>query len=121
MKKRRAFLFCVLLAVSPALAATPLVRTGSGSVEGVRADGVEAYLGIPYAAPPVGDLRWRPPQPVSGWKDVRPARAFAPACMQVGVSMPGEQTPWTSEDCLYLNVWTPAQRKARLPVMVWIH
>ena len=76
-------------------------------IEGAVAGGVTAYLGMPFAAPPVGDLRWRPPQPVAHWEGVRQATAFAPACLQTGVSMPGEAPPRTSEDCLYLNVWAP--------------
>lgn len=81
-----------------------------------------AYLGVPYAAPPVGDLRWRAPRPATAWPGVRRADAFAPACPQTGVSMPGEAPPQTSENCLYLNVWTPAKRSGeRLPVMVFIH
>jgi para-nitrobenzyl esterase len=98
------------------------IGTHSGVVEGAVADGVTSYLGIPFAAPPVADLRWRPPQPVAPWEGVRQATAFAPACMQVGVSMPGEAPPRTSEDCLYLNVWAPVAKGAeRLPVIVWIH
>lgn len=99
-----------------------LVKTASGLVEGAAADGVVAWVGLPYAAPPVGDRRWRPPEPAAPWEGVRMATAFAPACMQSGVSMPGEVPPTTSEDCLYLNVWSPPEsRDARLPVIVWIH
>lgn len=94
----------------------------SGAVEGVAKDAVTAYLGMPFAAPPVGELRWREPQPVAPWEGTRKATSFAPACMQTGVSMPGEQPPVTSEDCLYLNIWTPAKAAdERLPVIVWIH
>jgi para-nitrobenzyl esterase len=78
---------------------------------------------VPFAAPPVGELRWRAPQPVAPWEGTRKATSFAPACPQKGVSMPGEAPPVISEDCLYLNIWTPAKkpRDKRLPVMVWIH
>jgi para-nitrobenzyl esterase len=98
------------------------VRTDSGLIEGVQADGLTVYKGVPFAAPPVGALRWRGPAPGASWTGVRQARAFAPACMQAGVSMPGETPPRISEDCLYLNVWTPARSaRARLPVIVWIY
>jgi para-nitrobenzyl esterase len=70
----------------------------------------------------VGDLRWRPPQHAAPWTGTRKASAFAPACMQVGVSMPGETPPKVDEDCLYLNIWTPAKNAhQRLPVIVWIY
>jgi para-nitrobenzyl esterase len=105
-------------AATPALAAP--VMTDSGALQGVRQGGLTVYRGVPFAAPPLGDLRWRPPQPSAPWSGVRHADAFAPACMQVGVSMPGEAPPKVSEDCLYLNVWTPARTAgARLPVIVW--
>ena len=98
------------------------VSVESGAVEGVTKDGLTIYMGVPFAAPPVGVLRWREPQPVAPWKGTRKATSFAPACMQKGVSMPGEKPPATGEDCLYLNIWTPAKAASeRLPVIVWIH
>ncbi|MES2035252.1 MAG: carboxylesterase family protein [Pseudomonadota bacterium] len=112
--------FALLAMGGPAVAAEQIVRLERGSAAGVSADGVTAWLGLPYAAPPVGDLRWRPPAPVGSWKGVRAADAFAPACMQKGVSMPGETPPTVSEDCLYLNVWAPARTAEPAPVIVWI-
>jgi para-nitrobenzyl esterase len=98
------------------------VLTETGKISGLRAKGLSVYKGIPFAAPPVGDYRWRPPQHAAHWTGTRKADAFAPACMQVGVSMPGETPPKVDEDCLYLNIWTPAKSKhQRLPVIVWIY
>jgi para-nitrobenzyl esterase len=112
-------------AAEPPIATTTRAKPAlieAGAVEGVAKDGLTAYLGVPFAAPPVGDLRWREPQPVAPWKGTRRAISFAPACMQKGVSMPGEKPPITSEDCLYLNIWTPAKAAdERLPVIAWIH
>lgn len=95
-----------------------------GTIRGSESSGVWSYLGIPYAAPPVGDLRWKPPQPVIPWKQVRVCDEYGPSCpqrtglTQIGLLSVGH----TSEDCLYLNVWTPAESpKDKLPVMVWIH
>ncbi|HEX2591777.1 MAG TPA: carboxylesterase family protein [Rhizomicrobium sp.] len=109
-----------LLSVAPAVAAPPVVRTEAGAVEGVRAGGLDVFKGVPFAAPPVGPLRWRAPQPVAAWSGVRQTTAFGPACMQSGVSMPGEAPPAVSEDCLTLNVWAPAGARG-LPVLVWIY
>jgi para-nitrobenzyl esterase len=79
---------------------------------------VRSFLGVPYAAPPVGDLRWRPPQPFAHWSGVRPATAFGPHCAQPASPF---GTASTSEDCLYLNVFAPARPMVGAPVMVWIH
>ena len=127
------------------------VRVDSGELQGVVADGVVSFKGIPFAAPPVGELRWRPPQPAARWTGVRQAAEFGANCMQGRGSgrlpeparapgrlrlreprprplrlrlppplRPQGQAP--SEDCLYLNVWRPADPAARnLPVMVWIY
>ena len=85
-----------------------------------------AFLGIPYAAPPVGNLRWQPPQSPASWQGVREATSFGPACPQLPSTwlpeMLGRKQMRTDEACLYLNVWTPdLDRHAKLPVMVWIH
>jgi para-nitrobenzyl esterase len=104
------------------LAQSPKTPTESGTLSGMREDGLSIYKGIPFATPPVGDLRWRAPVPVAAWSGVRKADTFAPACMQEGVSMPGEAPPVVSEDCLYLNIWTPAKNaQERWPVIVWIY
>ena len=107
--------FAALLMAAPVRAA----RVDGGSIEGVRHAGVISYLGVPYAAAPVGDLRWREPRPPRPWSGARRAGAFAPACMQSGVSMPGEPPSPVSEDCLYLNVWAPASHGPPRPVMVF--
>ncbi len=99
-----------------------IVRTADGAVRGMTAGRTDEFLGIPYAAPPVGPLRWRPPQPAASWHGVRDATQFAPHCAQppspFGVAS-------TSESCLYLNVFRPAGARRGgsrgLPVMVWIH
>src|SRR5277367_2884790 len=98
------------------------VRTESGALSGVSEGGLSVYKGVPFAAAPVGELRWRPPVDVVPWTGTRKADAFAPACMQEGVSMPGERPSVVSEDCLYLNIWTSAKNMhERLPVIVWIY
>jgi para-nitrobenzyl esterase len=120
MKTTAAFIIALMLAPLPTFAGA--VQIDGGLVEGVQAGPLTVYKGIAFAAPPVGPLRWREPQPVIPWKGVRKADKFAPACMQTGVSMPGETPPVSREDCLYLNIWTPARSDdARLPVMVWIY
>ncbi len=104
-----------------------VARVETGALRGRIEDGVAVWRGAPYAAPPVGDLRWRPPQPASAWAGVREAAAFSPDCMQGRMpTLPGTKTAPPaplSEDCLYLNVWRPAEATAdgRLPVLVWIH
>lgn len=119
------------LLASPLACALPQpVRTATGLVSGVSLPrGVTAFEGIPFAAPPVGKLRWQPPQPATAWQGVRKADHFGPSCMQsISTHRIG---PWSkefltqsqpSEDCLYLNVWTPARTAGqKLPVMVWIY
>ena len=113
---------CAVLALWP-LQAEP-IRTEAGPIEGVTlASGVRAWLGVPLAAPPVRELRWRPPQPVLPWSGVLHADRQAPMCLQPVRARTmnhyfGNEA--TSEDCLYLNVWAPASA-ARLPVIVWIY
>jgi para-nitrobenzyl esterase len=104
-------------------AAAPQVKTTSGMVEGKDEGAVHAFLGIPYAAPPVGDLRWKPPAAVAKWTGVRKATDFGPHCMQGNVYGDMKfRDSGGSEDCLSLNVWVPAEAsRAKLPVMVWIY
>ena len=122
-------LFSRLLGVSAlclsAASMAQSVTISSGQLEGASSDGVERFLGIPYAAPPVGEARWRSPQPVQAWQGVRQADSYGSDCMQPITRpniLPGIQTT-PSEDCLYLNVWRPAnaEKGAKLPVMVWVH
>lgn len=108
------------LIVDPAWSAQcrpPRVRVDSGVLEGSRdGDGLERYLGVPYAAPPVGPLRWQPPRAVTPWRGVRPAKDLPPRCAQIGVEGPG------SEDCLYLDIFVPERRhKKPLPVVFYVH
>ena len=97
---------------SAAKSKPPKVKTKSGKVIGFKVDGVNEFLGIPYAAPPVGPLRWEPPTAFGKFKKPFEATEFGSACTQPGSG---------SENCLFLNVYTPAKHKGRLPVMVWIH
>jgi para-nitrobenzyl esterase len=108
-----------------AASAGPVITIGDGKLQGIPDNNAAIFRGIPYAAPPVGNLRWRPPQPAVKWAGVRDATQFAPACPQSPnspVMMVGPVGA-SSEDCLTLNVWKPAaaQDGAKLPVMVWIH
>ena len=122
------WLVCAAAGVASAplvLKATEPVQTDKGRVLGVpTADGkVLAFKGIPYAAPPTEELRWKPPQPATKWKKVMVAREFGYHCVQTG-SHPDMvfHDPGESEDCLTLNVWAPAGAKlGSLPVMVWIY
>lgn len=107
----------------PASSQIVTARVTGGVVEGTVAEGVASFKGIPFAAPPVGELRWKAPQPVKPWTGVRKADTFGPGCMQAttGAGRLGVSAN-VSEDCLYLNVWTAARdRSERRPVMVWIY
>jgi para-nitrobenzyl esterase len=120
-----------VLAAHASLAAVPAtVRIDGGLVSGVAGgtSDMRVFKGIPFAAPPVGPLRWRPPQPVKSWEGVREANLFGAQCMQPGDAAGGRQggsaaaAPAISEDCLYLNVWTEAASASeRRPVIVWSH
>jgi len=96
-----------------------MVKTDAGTVLGTDQNGLRVYLGIPFAAPPTGDLRWRPPAPVQSWSGVKETKMYSPACPQPAAADP---TLNMSEDCLYLNVWTPAHSAdEKLPVMVFFY
>jgi para-nitrobenzyl esterase len=120
-----AIMFGLGMAAQPTAAGTgPEARTSTGIVRGAAEGDVEYFNGIPYAAPPVGAYRWRPPQPAAAWEGVRDASQFGADCAQPGwPRTPGTIRENTSEDCLYLNLWRPAGTApgAKLPVMVWIH
>ncbi len=102
----------------------PVVKAPAGAVQGMENAGTRTFFGIPYAQPPVGELRWRPPVPLAKWSGVRPASDFGPACFQPVSKIASVYTPAAplpmSEDCLTLNVWAPAHA-AKAPVFVWIH
>src|SRR5512136_265323 len=111
MKLRMFLLAAACAALLETAAAVETVKVEGGLVEGTVEDGLAVYRGIPFAAPPVGDLRWRAPQPGAKWQGVLKAEKFAPGCMQGGGpgSSGPRQGPGYSEDCLYLNIWSPAK------------
>lgn len=128
-------LFAVTLMATLAWGQSPVVKVEGGYVQGVSSasDNVTVFRGVPYAAPPVGDLRWKRPQPVTKWKGVRKADTFSNICWQPGNAVGtfyGDEFYWKeqtvqSEDCLYLNIWTPAKAvghpECALPVAFWVH
>jgi para-nitrobenzyl esterase len=106
----------------PSLVLGQIVQIESGAIQGAAVDDIAVYRGIPFAAAPLGALRWRAPQPVESWTGVRRVTHFKPSCMQPALRIPGLETGPISEDCLYLNVWAPRKRpQERLPVMVYLH
>ncbi len=124
MRKLRttATILCQGLVLCILATAQDTVRVETGQLKGSVEGGVASFKGIPYTAPPVGDLRWRPPQPAAKWLGVRQATAYGQDCMQL--PFPSDAAPLgttPSEDCLVLNVWAPEHRTGKLPVMVWIY
>lgn len=126
-KIRIVFIFCLLSLSVVSFAQlnndVPRVKTASGMLEGVNNSGIKVFKGVPFAAPPVGELRWKAPQPVKDWKGVRKADKFGPRPMQLSVF--GDmnfRSDTMSEDCLYLNIWTPAVTgKEKLPVLIYFY
>jgi para-nitrobenzyl esterase len=114
---------CLTLATATAYAASaPQVRIETGALQGTRDHGIDAFKGIAFAAPPVGALRWRSPQPAAAWTGVRDASQYGADCMQK--PFPSDAAPLgtaPAEDCLYANVWKPARARGKLPVLVWIY
>jgi para-nitrobenzyl esterase len=124
MKLDRLTFLPLALAISlPAFSAPDRVKTANGTVEGAGAQpsGVRQFKGVPFAEPPLGSLRWAPPQPVKNWTGVRQTQQFGPRCMQQPLfGDMGFRSNGMSEDCLYLNIWTPAKSgNEKLPVMVY--
>src|SRR5689334_16972891 len=99
----------------------PIVHTGYGQIEGRETDGVRVWKGIPYARPPVGELRFCAPERPANWEGIRDGGKYSPICPQPGSDFgaveTGEEAPFQSEDCLYLNVWVPVSEAAAEPVL----
>ena len=135
MNCRKIALCIVCLMAAIAWAQGPVVKVEGGQIQGIpsASSGITVFRGIPYAAPPVGELRWKRPQPVVKWKGVKVADTFSNICWQPGNAVGtfyGNEFYWKentiqSEDCLYLNIWTPADavghQERKLPVAFWVH
>jgi para-nitrobenzyl esterase len=128
MKKNASFLLLLILTSSIAMAqlnddTAPRVKTANGILEGTDESGIKIFKGVPFAAPPVGNLRWKEPQPVQNWSGVRKADKFGPRAMQLPIF--GDmnfRSNGMSEDCLYLNIWTPAKTgNEHLPILVYFY
>src|SRR4051794_40759761 len=128
MKKNFSFLLLLMLTSSITSAQlsddiAPRVKTANGTLEGTDESGIKIFRGVPFAAPPVGNLRWREPQPVQNWSGVRKADKFGPRAMQLPIF--GDmnfRSNGMSEDCLYLNIWTAAKTGSEhLPVLVYFY
>ncbi len=123
-KKIGLALFALFACAWVVAAAPETITVDGGQISGTASDGVRVFKGIPFAAPPVGDLRWRAPQPVVAWSGVKNADTFGPQCVQqpYPAGSPYAMAPAPmGEDCLYLNVWSAAGAGDKRPVMVWIH
>ena len=119
MKKTFYLIAIAIIVIANACSQLPpeQVKVEQGIVEGTIEDGLRVFKGVPFAAPPVGDLRWKAPQPAEKWEGVKETKEFGPSPMQGGNPPAGK-----SEDCLYLNIWTPAMSaEEKLPVLVWIY
>jgi para-nitrobenzyl esterase len=123
MKKVLIAMFLTSAFAQLAVSQIQTAKVTGGELQGVVADGISIFKGIPYAAPPAGDLRWNAPAPVQAWKGIKRADTFGPACMQnMDMAKQMGDSGKVSEDCLYLNVWTPAKKPGKkIPVIVWIY
>lgn len=122
----RQIVITTFLGLGCSMAAASVITVEGGQLKGQSLSYVDQFMGVPYAAPPTGPLRWRAPQPVVPWQGVRPARQPARACLQIGNFFASNDPetfdqPYGSEDCLYLNVWAPRGPTAERPVLVFFH